>query len=157
MKKSKYIQKKYILRTAFVLLLFSIVFVNTALAVSDEPGQIPQVGNITAPSTTSDLTSNLGIFADMGKFILEYAVQIAVFIMVLAVVALSLRGSWARSNNKVDDAVEAHKNTKGLIDRRYTDNGSPSLYLSTFLRHLLKASFLHEVRKMDESAKRRHD
>lgn len=80
-----------------------------------EPGQIPEIGNISTPSTTEDITGGLGIFKDMGKFILEYAVHIAIFVMVLAVVILSLRGSWARSNNKVDDAVDTQKNQKGLI------------------------------------------
>jgi len=82
---------------------------------SSETGEIPEIGNINTPSSTEDITDGLGIFADMGKFILEYAVHIAIFIMVLAVVILSLRGSWARSNNKVDDAVDTQKNQKGLI------------------------------------------
>lgn len=77
--------------------------------------QIPTIGNINAPSTTSDITSGLGVFAAMGKFLLDYAVNIAVFIMVLAVVILSLRGSWARSNNKVEEAVYTQTNQKGLI------------------------------------------
>jgi len=84
---------------------------NTAV----DTGKIPEIGNIGTPSTTEDITEGLGIFADMGKFILEYAVHIAIFIMVLAVVILSLRASWARSNNKVDDAVDTQKNQKGLI------------------------------------------
>lgn len=82
---------------------------------SSKTGEIPEIGNINTPSSTEDITDGLGIFADMGKFILEYAVHIAIFIMVLAVVILSLRGSWARSNNKVDDAVDTQKNQKGLI------------------------------------------
>jgi len=82
---------------------------------SSETGEIPEIGNINTPSSTEDITDGLGIFADMGKFILVYAVHIAIFIMVLAVVILSLRGSWARSNNKVDDAVDTQKNQKGLI------------------------------------------
>lgn len=83
--------------------------------VTSGTGQIPEIGNINTPSSTEDITDGLGIFADMGKFILEYAVHIAIFIMVLAVVILSLRGSWARSNNKVDDAVDTQKNQRGLI------------------------------------------
>lgn len=100
-----------------ILIAFCVLFFlgNNALALSDEPGEIPQIGNITGPSTTNDITGNLGIFADMGKFILEYAIHIAVFVMVLAVVFLSLRGSWARSNNKLDEAVDTQQNQKGLI------------------------------------------
>ena len=79
------------------------------------PGDIPEIGNITGPSTTEDVTGNLGIFSEMGKFILEYAVHIAVFVMVLTTVFLSMRGSWARSNNKVDEAKDVQVNTKGLI------------------------------------------
>lgn len=82
---------------------------------SAAPGDIPEIGNITGPSTTADVTKDLGIFAAMGKFIMEYAVHIAVFIMTLATVFLSMRGSWARSNNKVDEAVDVQKNQKGLI------------------------------------------
>lgn len=82
---------------------------------TNETGAIPELGDISTPSTTEDITEGLGIFSDMGKFILEYVVHIAIFIMVLAVVILSLRGSWARSNNKVDDAVDTQKNQKGLI------------------------------------------
>lgn len=83
-----------------------------ASAASDE---IPKIGNITGPSTTSDITGNLGIFAEMGKFILEYSVHIAIFVMVVTVVILSIRGSYARSNNKVDEAVDVQKNQKGQI------------------------------------------
>lgn len=90
-------------------LLFSMA--GNALAAED----IPTIGNITGSTTTEDVTENLGIFAEMGQFILEYAVHIAIFVMVLAVVLLSLRGSWARSNNKVDEAVDVQKNQKGLI------------------------------------------
>lgn len=123
--------------TLFLIsMLFLSVFIGTVMAGSDdenkelvikdgggnvkedsttETGQIPEIGNISAPSTTEDITQGLGIFKEMGKFILEYAVHIAIFIMVLAVVILSLRSSWARSNNKVDDAADTQKNQKGLI------------------------------------------
>lgn len=82
---------------------------------SAAPGDIPEIGNSTGPSTTEDVTGGLGIFSAMGKFVLEYAVHIAIFIMVLAAVILSWRGSWARSNNKVEEAKEVQVNTKGLI------------------------------------------
>lgn len=84
-------------------------------STTNGPGQIPKIGNISSPSTTGDVTSGLGIFADMGKFIMNYAVQIAIFVMVLAAVLLSLRGSWARSNNKPEEAADTQKNQKGLI------------------------------------------
>lgn len=80
-----------------------------------DAGKIPEIGNIGTPSTTGDITKGLGIFADMGKFILDYAVHIAIFIMVLAVVILSLRASWARSNNKLEDAADTQRNQKGII------------------------------------------
>jgi hypothetical protein len=83
--------------------------------VGNISGQIPQVGNLTAPTTSEDITGGLGVFADLGKFLLDYAVHIAIFIMILAVVVLSLRGSWARSNNKLDEAVDTQRNQKGLI------------------------------------------
>lgn len=107
---------KHALLSVFIASSLLFLLGSNALAVSNEPGKIPEIGNLTGPSTTADITSNLGIFSAMGKFILEYAVQIAVFIMVLATVVLSIRGSWARSNNKVEDAAHAHKNTKGLLE-----------------------------------------
>lgn len=76
---------------------------------------VPAVGKMNAPATTADITSGLGIFAEMGKFILNYAVQIAVFVMVLTVVVLAIRGSWARSNNKVDEATHVQKNQRDHI------------------------------------------
>lgn len=91
-------------------LIFSMA--GNALAADED---IPTIGNISGSTTTEDVTENLGIFAEMGEFILEYAVHIAIFVMVLAVVLLSVRGSWARSNNKVDDATDVQKNQKGLI------------------------------------------
>ncbi|MDD4521700.1 MAG: hypothetical protein PHW84_01945 [Methanosarcina sp.] len=102
---------------AFVLLpgLVSAASPGQIPEVGNISGQIPQVGNLSAPTTSEDITGGLGVFADLGKFLLEYAVHIAIFIMVLAVVVLSLRGSWARSNNKLDEAVDTQRNQKGLI------------------------------------------
>lgn len=97
-----------------VLIASSLLFLMGGNALA-APGDIPEIGNITGPSTTADVTGNLGVFSAMGAFILEYAVHIAIFIMVLATVFLSMRGSWARSNNKVDEAVDVQKNQKGLI------------------------------------------
>jgi len=79
------------------------------------PGDIPDIGDISGPSNTDDVTSGLGIFSGVGKFLMDYAIHIAVFFMVLATVCLSARGSWARSNQKSDDASDARTNTKGLI------------------------------------------
>lgn len=78
-------------------------------------GQIPKIGDISTPSTTTDVTSGLGIFADMGTFIMDYSVQIAIFAMVLISVLLSIRGSFARGNNKPEEAADIQKNQKGLI------------------------------------------
>lgn len=107
----KYNTRKLILNFLIAsCLLFSMA--GNALA---QENPIPEVGNITGPSTTEDITGGLGFLSALGKFILEYAVHIAVFIMVLATVLLSMRGSWARSNNKVDEAKDVQVNTKGLI------------------------------------------
>ena len=96
-------------------LLICLTFLPGLVTALEGNGSIPEVGKISGPSTTQDITKDMGIFANMGKFILEYAVNLAIFVMVLAVVILSVRESWARSNNKVDDAVDTQKNQKGLI------------------------------------------
>lgn len=90
------------------------ILVSNALAA--EPGVIPEIGNITGPATTTDITGGLGVFAQLGKFLMDYSIQIAVFVMVLAIVVLSARGSWARSNQKSEEASSSRSNTKGLIE-----------------------------------------
>lgn len=96
-------------------LLIALTFLPGLVSAFEGNTSMPEVGKISGPSTTQDITKDMGIFADMGKFILEYAVHIAIFIMVLAVVILSVRGAWARSNNKVDAAVDTQTNQRGLI------------------------------------------
>jgi hypothetical protein len=96
-----------------VLLMASIILPGFASAA--EPGAIPEIGNITGPSTTTDVTGGLGIFSKLGQFLMDYSIHIAVFVMVLAIVILSARGSWARSNQRSEEASESRSNTKGLI------------------------------------------
>lgn len=102
------------MKIMFILgLLMAFLFLPGLAAADTE--NIPEIGNISGPSTTADVTEDLGVFAAMGKFVLEYAVHIAIFVMVVATVILSVRGSWARANNKVDEAVDVQKNQKGGI------------------------------------------
>lgn len=100
------------IKTLFLLVIALMVFPGFASAA---PGDIPEIGDISGPSTTDDVTSGLGIFSGVGKFLMDYAIHITVFMMVLATVCLSARGSWARSNQKSEDASDARTNTKGLI------------------------------------------
>lgn len=90
------------------------ILVRNVLAA--EPGKIPEIGNITGPSTTSDVTGGLGVFSELGQFLMDYSIHITVFVMVLAIVVLSARGSWARSNQKSEEASSSRSNTKGLIE-----------------------------------------
>ena len=98
-----------------VCLIICLTFLPGIVAAA-EPGEIPGIGNITGPSTTQDVTEGLGIFAQIGKFLMNYGVHIAVFMVVLAIVVLSARGSWARSNQKSEEASACRSNTKGLIE-----------------------------------------
>jgi len=120
-----------------VSMLFLSISIGTVMASSDEEdkelvikddsgnvkedstgnaGKIPEIGNLSTPSTAEDITGDLGILSGLGDFIIKYAVQITIFVMVLAAVILNLRGSWARGNNNLDDAVTAQKNQKGLLE-----------------------------------------
>lgn len=103
------------INTFLIAGLLAVLFFSSVGSAANDTGEIPSIGNINGPATTADVTENLGVFAAMGKFILEYAVHIAIFVMVITVVLLSMRGSWARSNNKVDEAVDVQKNQKGMI------------------------------------------
>lgn len=98
------------INTFLIAGLLAVLFFSSVGSAANDTGEIPSIGNINGPATTADVTENLGVFAAMGKFILEYAVHIAIFVMVITVVLLSMRGSWARSNNKVDEAVDVQKN-----------------------------------------------
>jgi hypothetical protein len=104
------------------VLMASIFLPGFAIAA---PGDIPEVGNISdigniaAPATTSDVTSGLGFLSGIGRFIMEYALHISIFFAVLAIVVLNGRGSWARSNQKTEEAAECRRNIKESIQ----DNG----------------------------------
>ena len=67
------------------------------------------------PANTNDIVRNLGLFSDLGQFILEYAIHICVFGMVACTIVISARSLWARSNKKVNEAVEERENLKGLV------------------------------------------
>jgi hypothetical protein len=70
--------------------------------------------NISA-ANTNDIVNNLGLFSDLGKFILEYAIHIVVFCMVVCTVVIYGKGLYARSNKKVTEALEERENLKGLL------------------------------------------
>ena len=71
-------------------------------------------GNLTA-ANTGDVVNNLGLFADLGRFILEYAIHICVFFMLLCTIVISLKGHYARANQKPSEALEHRENLKGLV------------------------------------------
>ena len=71
-------------------------------------------GNISA-ANTNDIVNNLGLFSSLGKFILEYAIHIVVFCMVVCTVVIYGKGLYARSNKKVTEALEERENLKGLL------------------------------------------
>jgi ABC-type multidrug transport system permease subunit len=71
-------------------------------------------GNLTA-ADTSDIVNNLGLFSGMGKFVLEYAVHICVFFMVVCTIMIYGKGLYARSNKKATEALEERENLKGLL------------------------------------------
>ena len=97
------------------LLIASIFLIGFASAAEGDPGTIPQIGNISSPATNTDITSDLGVFAALANFILDYAIQIAIFIMVIAAVVLHARGSWSRSRNKTEEASKVQTNQQGLL------------------------------------------
>jgi hypothetical protein len=71
-------------------------------------------GNLTA-ADTGDIVNNLGLFSGLGKFILEYAIHICVFFMVICTVVIYGKGLYARSNKKVTEAIDERENLKGLL------------------------------------------
>lgn len=71
-------------------------------------------GNLTA-ANTGDVVNNLGLFADLGRFILEYAIHICVFFMLFCTIVISLKGHYARANQKPSEALEHRENMKGLV------------------------------------------
>jgi hypothetical protein len=83
-----------------------------AFAAAGKP--IYAAGNLTA-ANTGDVVNNLGLFADLGKFILEYAIHICVFFMLFCTIVISLKGHYARANQKPSEALEHRENLKGLV------------------------------------------
>jgi ABC-type multidrug transport system permease subunit len=96
--------KRAILSAAGVLLS-----AGNALAAGDL-----STGNLTA-ADTGDIVNNLGLFSGLGKFVLEYAVHICVFFMVVCTIMIYGKGLYARSNKKVTEALEERENLKGLL------------------------------------------
>jgi heme/copper-type cytochrome/quinol oxidase subunit 2 len=107
--------KKIIIR----LLIASCLLFLMAGNVSAAPGDLPELGPMSAPANTTDVTSGLGIFSTIGKYILEYALQICIFMAVVVIVILNARGSLARSNQRSEEAAEIRRNVKESIQ----DNG----------------------------------
>jgi hypothetical protein len=103
----------------FLLMLFiaSIVLPGFAAATNE----IPEVGSISAPANTTDVTEGLGIFSSIGKFAIDYAIHFTVFFAVMVIVVLNARGSWARSNQRSDEAAESRRNVKeAIMDNLWT-------------------------------------
>jgi hypothetical protein len=71
-------------------------------------------GNLSA-ANTGDIVNNLGLFSGLGQFILEYAIHIVVFFMVVCTVVIYGKGLYARTNKKVTQALEERENLKGLL------------------------------------------
>ena len=109
----------------FLLMLFiaSIVLPGFAAATNEIPAtsEIPEVGSISAPANTTDVTEGLGIFSSIGKFAMDYAIHFTVFFAVMVIVVLNARGSWARSNQRSDEAAESRRNVKeSIMDNVWT-------------------------------------
>jgi hypothetical protein len=67
------------------------------------------------PANTNDIVNNLGLFSGLGQFILEYAIHICVFFMVVCTLVIYGKGLYARSNKKITEAIEERENMKGVI------------------------------------------
>ena len=114
---------KIVTKALLMLIIASIFLPGFAAAAANisltdnkpAPGAIPEIGSISAPANTTDVTAGLGIFSKIGQFFMDYTIHIAVFVSVLAIVVLSTRGSWARSNQKSEEAAESRRNMKELI------------------------------------------
>jgi hypothetical protein len=72
-------------------------------------------GNNLTAANTGDVVNNLGLFSELGKFVLEYAIHICIFFMLLCTIIISVKGTYARTNKKVTQAVEERENLKGLL------------------------------------------
>lgn len=109
----------------FLLMLFiaSIVLPGFAAATNEIPATsgIPEVGSISAPANTTDVTEGLGIFSSIGKFAMDYAIHFTVFFAVMVIVVLNARGSWARSNQRSEEAADSRRNIKeSIMDNIWT-------------------------------------
>ena len=85
----------------------------------------PELGVYPRPANTTDVSEGLGIFAPIGKFAMDYAIHITVFFAVMVIVVLNARGSWARSNQRSEEAAESRRNVKESINGQYVDYNSP--------------------------------
>ena len=101
-----------------MLFIASIVLPGFAAAST---GAIPEIGSISAPANTTDVSEGLGIFSSIGKFAMDYAIHITVFSAVIVIVVLNARGSWARSNQRAEEASESRRNVKeSIMDNIWT-------------------------------------
>ena len=100
--------------TKFLLMLFIASIVLPGFAAAST-GAIPEIGSISAPANTTDVSEGLGIFSSIGKFAMDYAIHITVFCAVMVIVVLNARGSWARSNQRSEEASESRRNVKESI------------------------------------------
>ena len=101
------------------LIASSMLFLLAGNVSAAEQGVMPELDNITAPANTTDITSGLGLFSGIGQFLMNYAIQICIFFSVMVIVILNARGSWARSNQRSEEAAESRRNIKESIQ----DNG----------------------------------
>jgi heme/copper-type cytochrome/quinol oxidase subunit 2 len=102
MKKYRYIQKKHILRTAFVLVLFGIALINSAAAAST---------NV----SSTDIVGNLGFFSDIASTIMTYSKYIAFFMAILSLLALWVSGMFAKFSQKVQKSINAKEGLKNWL------------------------------------------
>ena len=100
---------KHYTKRALLTLSGVLLSARNALAAGDLA-----TGNLTA-ANTGDVVNNLGLFADLGKFILEYAIHICVFFMLFCTIVIALKGHYARANQKPSEALEHRENMKGLV------------------------------------------
>jgi hypothetical protein len=99
MKKSKHIQKKHLFRTAFVLVLFSIAFINNAAAAATN-------------ASSTDIVGNLGFFSELAGTIMTYSKYIAFFMAIISLLALWVSGMLAKLSHKIESAIDAQEGLK---------------------------------------------
>jgi hypothetical protein len=110
-KKAEEVTMKIAAKFLLMLLIASIVLPGLAAATNE----IPELGGISAPANTTDVTEGLGIFSSIGKFAIDYAIHFTVFFAVMVIIVLNARGSWARSNQRSEEAAESRRNVKEAI------------------------------------------